>query len=93
MLNILIIDGLLDYVIRLKFLEENHREKVRNALLLKHVHQFEKGFQNTLDNGEKRSFPLIKSLADMGKKVSQIDMTQGSFFYIYIFFLILFLLI
>jgi hypothetical protein len=68
----------LDYAIKSKFLEENHREKVRNALLLKHVHQFEKNFQNKLDNGEKRSFPLIKSLADMGKKASQIDMSQSN---------------
>lgn len=65
-------------MIRLNLLEEDHREKVRNALLLKHVHQFDKDFQNKLDNGEKRSFPLIKSLADMGKKTSQIDVNQGN---------------
>lgn len=69
-----IVDCLLDNVIRLRFLDESKRELVRNALLLKHVHQHEKEFQKQLSNGEKRSFPLIKSLADMGKKTSNIDM-------------------
>ena len=49
---------------------------MRNALLLKHVHQHEKEFQKQINSGEKKSFPLIKSLADMGKKVSHIDMSN-----------------
>lgn len=57
-----------------RILDEAAREHVRSALLLKHVHQHEKEFQKQLDSGEKRSFPLIKSLADMGKKISHVDM-------------------
>jgi hypothetical protein len=34
------------------------------------VHQHEKLFRKQLDNGETKQFPLIKSLAEMGKKVS-----------------------
>lgn len=63
---------------RLKVLEEEHRESVRNALLLKHVHQHEKEFQKQISNGEKRPFPLIKSLADMGKKASHIDVREAA---------------
>ena len=70
----IILDGILDYSVRIKLLAEDSKESVRNALLLKHVHQHEKEFQKQLDNGEKRSFPLIKSLADMGKKLSHVDM-------------------
>ncbi len=61
-------------MVKAKLIDEAHREQVRNALMLKHVHQFEKEFQKQLDSGEKRSFPLIKSLADMSKKASSADM-------------------
>jgi hypothetical protein len=67
----------LDAVVRTQVLQEEHREQVRNALLLKHVHQHEKEFQKTLNSGEKKQFPLIRSLADMGKKASSADM-RGS---------------
>ncbi|CAF0855369.1 unnamed protein product [Brachionus calyciflorus] len=69
-----IVDGIMDSVIRLHLLSEDHRENVRNVLLLKHVHQHEKEFQRQISNGEKRPFPLIKSLADLGKRASHIDM-------------------
>ena len=59
-----------------RLLDESKRDQVRNALLLKHVHQHEKEFQKQLSNGEKRAFPLIKSLADMGKKVSNVDFRE-----------------
>lgn len=61
-------------MIRLRLLNEEHKEGVRNALLLKHVHQHEKEFQKQLSNGEKKPFPFVKSLADMGKKMSHLDM-------------------
>lgn len=73
-----IVDCLLERVIRLKYLDESSRELVRNALLLKHVHQHEKEFQKQLNNGEKRSFPLIKSFADLTKKASNVDMQSIS---------------
>ncbi len=69
-----IIESLLENVVRLKYLDENKKELVKNALLLKHVHQHEKEFQKQLNNGDKRQFPLIKSLADMSKKSSNVDM-------------------
>ena len=58
---------------RTKHLREEDREAVRNTLLLKHVHQHEKEVKKQINNGEKKSFPLIKSLADMGKKASNFD--------------------
>ena len=64
----------MESVIKQRLLSEEHREPVRNALLLKHVHQHEKEFQRQISNGEKKTFPLIKSLADMGKRASHIDM-------------------
>lgn len=71
-----IVDQLVEAVVRGKHLDEQHREQVKNALLLKHVHQHEKEFQRQISNGEKRSFPLIKSLADMGKRASHADMKE-----------------
>lgn len=62
---------------RLKILQEEHRDEVRNALLLKHVHQHEKEFQKQISNGEKKTFPFVKSLADMGKKMSHIDLREA----------------
>jgi hypothetical protein len=53
-----IVEALLDHVIKAKLLDEDHREAVRNALLLKHVHQHEKEFQRQASsNGEKKPFP------------------------------------
>lgn len=73
-----IVDNLLESVCRSNQLNEEHREQVRNALLLKHVHQHEKEFQKQLNNGEKKSFPLIRSLADMGKKASNVDFRDSA---------------
>jgi hypothetical protein len=64
--------------IRLKILEERHKDDVQNALLLRHVHQHEKDFQKQLNNGEKKTFPFVKSLADMGKKVSHVDLGDAA---------------
>lgn len=61
-------------MIKQRYLNEDHKEAVRNALLLKHVHQHEKEFQKQINTGERKPFPLIKSLADMGKKTSHIDL-------------------
>ena len=73
----------MDNVIRTKQLDENNREQLRNALLLKHVHQFEKEYhQHKLStaNGageSKKSFHFVKSLADMGKKLSHMDLNNA----------------
>jgi hypothetical protein len=69
-------DGLLDAVIHTNVLHDEHREPVRNALLLRHVHQHEREFQRGVNSGEKKHFPLIRSLADMGKKQSSTDMAN-----------------
>ncbi len=78
---------MLDYVMRTKHLREEDREAVRNTLLLKHVHQHEKEFKKQINNGEKKSFPLIKSLADMGKKASNVDFqkeAQNSTYFLFV---------
>ena len=51
-------DGLLD---------ETKREFIRNALLLKHIHQHEKEFQSKLNSGEKKS---------LFKKSSHVNMQE-----------------
>ena len=73
---------MLDYVIRAKMLDETIRESLRNALLLKHVHQHEKEYHQNKGSsnglgGEKKSFHFVKSLADMGKKLSHIDLNNA----------------
>ena len=40
------------------------------------MHQHEKQFRKNIDNGEIKPFPLIKSLADMGRKVSHRDVKE-----------------
>ena len=54
---------MLDYVIRAKQLDETIREQLRNALLLKHVHQHEKEYHHNNGStngmgGEKSHFIL-----------------------------------
>jgi len=61
-----IVDCLLDNVIHLKYLDESKRDLVRNALLLKHVHQHEKEFQKQLNRKN-------KSNSDFSKKSSHAD--------------------
>ena len=48
------------------YLEENKREFIRNALLLKHIHQHEREFQKQLNNGERKHL--------FSKKASQPDL-------------------
>lgn len=73
-----IVDSLLEYLVRTRHLDDSKRELVRNALLLKHVHQHEKNFAKHINNGEKRPFPLIKSISDMTKKFSANDLQSIS---------------
>lgn len=69
-------DCFLDNAIASRHLDESKRDLLKNTLLLKHVHQHEKEFQKQLDKGEKRSIPLIKSIADIDKKFSKIDLQE-----------------
>jgi hypothetical protein len=70
------IDNMLDSVIDKDLLSEVNREKMREALLLKHVHQHEKEFQKHMDSGEKKTLPIIKSFSDMSKKLSHADFKE-----------------
>jgi len=73
-----IVEELLDNVVNDGFLDESKREFVKNALLLKHIHQHEKEFQNSLNNGEK------KSLFSKKPSSQNINETNG-IFYFYLF--------
>lgn len=69
-----IVDELLDKVVDEGRIDETKREFIRNALLLKHVHQHEKEFQKQLNNGEK------KSLFKKASHVNMNDMANGEIF-------------
>ena len=73
-----IVDGLIASLVSAGLLSDTKCDDVRNALMSKHIHQFEKEFQKQLDSGEKKTFPLIKSLADMGKKSSQAEFASSN---------------
>ncbi len=49
-----------------KQLEDEHREKVQEVLMSRHRHQHEKH----RDSEHKKGLPIIRSLADIGKKHS-----------------------
>lgn len=55
-------DMIMDSMVASKQLDESLREQVREAVLKKHHHQNEKKLSNRI--------PLVRSLADMGKKHS-----------------------
>jgi len=57
-----IVDCVLDSMIASKQLEEEHREKVCEVLLSRHRHQH--------TQNEKKGLPLIRSLAEIGRKTS-----------------------
>lgn len=53
---------------RLNILDDVNKKDIRETLLLEHVHQHDREFQNS--NQDKKQFPLVKSLADFRKKSS-----------------------
>ena len=57
---------LVETCVRLKILDDVNKKNVRETLLLKHVHQHHR----ESNNEDKKPFPLVKSLADFGKKSS-----------------------
>jgi hypothetical protein len=69
-------------------MDSNLKDYLKCVLLARHVHQHEKLFRKQLDNGETKQFPLIKSLAEMGKKVSHTSFTNretdGNFLFIFL---------
>ena len=64
-------DDLLNKVIDLRLIDESKREFIRNALLLKHVHQHEKEFQKQLNSGEKKSLFKKSSNTNMNDMSSE----------------------
>ncbi|XP_074648267.1 sodium-driven chloride bicarbonate exchanger-like [Tubulanus polymorphus] len=65
-------DLILDHMIANKQLEEQHRESVRDALLRRHRHLHDKKHRKEGDMSHRGSMlPLIRSLADIGKKRSE----------------------
>lgn len=72
-----IVDALLNEITSTGKIEANKREQLKSVLLSRHCHQHEKEYKKLLDQGEKKSIPLIKSLADMGKKNSKKDVKES----------------
>ncbi|CAF1216222.1 unnamed protein product [Rotaria sp. Silwood1] len=71
-----IIDMILDDMIANELLSSDKRFVVRNALLLKHVHQHEKEFHRQLHSQEsKKPLPFTRSLAEFSRNRSQKDVT------------------
>ena len=59
-------DLVLDNMVNSKHIDETHRERVRDALLARHRHQHDKE-----QSSGKKGLPLIRSLADIGRKHSE----------------------
>jgi hypothetical protein len=72
-----IVDILIDEIVLSGKMEASKREQLKSVLLSRHCHQHEKEYRKLLDKGEKKSLPLIKSLADMGKKSSKKDFKES----------------
>ncbi|XP_064598184.1 electroneutral sodium bicarbonate exchanger 1-like isoform X3 [Liolophura sinensis] len=64
-------DLILDNLLASKQLEEELRDKVREALMCRHHHQHEKRHKQRDENGSRIHLPIIRSLADIGKKYSE----------------------
>ncbi|CAF0834824.1 unnamed protein product [Adineta ricciae] len=74
-----IVDMILDDMIANNLLISEKRAVVRNALLLKHVHQHEKEFHRHLHSQEmKKPLPFTRSLAEFSRNRSQKDVTITS---------------
>uniref|UniRef100_A0A0L8G4E9 Anion exchange protein n=1 Tax=Octopus bimaculoides TaxID=37653 RepID=A0A0L8G4E9_OCTBM len=64
-------DLILDTMMANKQLAEENREKVKETLLSRHRHQHEKRYRKPEESGSKLHLPIIRSLADIGKKYSE----------------------
>nr|AAN75454.1 Na-dependent Cl/HCO3 exchanger [Doryteuthis pealeii] len=64
-------DLALDNMVANKQLAEENRDKVRETLLSRHRHQHEKRHRKAEEGGSKLHLPIIRSLADIGKKYSE----------------------
>ncbi|CAF1088075.1 unnamed protein product, partial [Didymodactylos carnosus] len=75
----IIVDMILDDLIAGGSLQQDKRQALRNALLLKHIHQHEKTFHKHLHREEvKKSLPFTRSLAEFSRNRSHHDVTKLS---------------
>ncbi|XP_067685611.1 sodium-driven chloride bicarbonate exchanger-like isoform X2 [Haliotis asinina] len=64
-------DMILDNMIASKQLEETLKDQVRDVILCRHHHQNEKRHRRDDNSSSKIHLPIIRSLADIGKKYSE----------------------
>ena len=62
---------MLEKMVDSKQLEETKMDDVREVLLLRHRHLYEKLHQHNENGSGKYHLPIIRSLADIGKKYSE----------------------
>ena len=62
-------DLLIDNMVAAKQLEETLKDKVKDVLLIRHRHLNQK--RHNENSGSKYHLPIIRSLADIGKKHSE----------------------
>ncbi|CAF0728534.1 unnamed protein product [Didymodactylos carnosus] len=74
-----IADMILDDMVAADSLPQDKRQQVRNALMLKHIHQHEKTFHKHLHREEvKKPLPFTRSLAEFSRNRSQHDVPKVS---------------
>ncbi|KAK3586799.1 hypothetical protein CHS0354_002538 [Potamilus streckersoni] len=66
-----VVDLTLDNMVANKQLEDDLKERVSSMMLLRHQHQNEPHHRHNHDSSSKLHLPLIRSLADIGKKYSE----------------------
>ncbi|XP_021363541.1 electroneutral sodium bicarbonate exchanger 1-like isoform X2 [Mizuhopecten yessoensis] len=66
-----VVDVFLDNMVASKQLEEPLKEEVRDILLLRHRHLYDKKHKHDENGGSKYHLPLIRSFADIGRKYSE----------------------
>lgn len=64
-------DVFLDSMVASKQLEEPLKEEVRDVLLLRHRHLYDKKHKHDENGGSKYHLPIIRSFADIGRKYSE----------------------
>lgn len=53
-------------------------ENIKTVLMSRHVHQHEKEFVKQIDNGEKKTLPIVKSIIDIAKRGSSAELGKSS---------------
>ncbi|XP_060067333.1 electroneutral sodium bicarbonate exchanger 1-like isoform X2 [Ylistrum balloti] len=66
-----VVDVFLDNMVASKQLEEPLKEEVRDILLLRHRHLYDRKHKHDENGGSKYHLPLIRSFAEIGRKYSE----------------------